>query len=247
MVLYLYYIVLSWCENLKQYAARAAEDGKMAIKIKDKIKNLNIVIGCPIGCRYCYARNNCRRFHMTDDFSVPRFFERKLRLFDTEKPQVFLLTGMSDLAFWEEEWVKKVLDKAAETPQNTYLFLTKRPERLNIDTRLDNLWFGVTVTCAAERGRILSLRENVRAKHYHATFEPLSDGVGEVDLHGIDWVVIGTETGNCKGKVSTKKSWADGLSGQAWALGIPVFMKEDLAGIVPEGEMIQQFPEEFKL
>lgn len=131
----------------------------MAIKIKDKIKNLNIVIGCPIGCRYCYARNNCRRFHMTDDFSVPRFFERKLRLFDTEKPQVFLLTGMSDLAFWEEEWVKKVLDKAAETPQNTYLFLTKRPERLNIDTRLDNLWFGVTVTCAAERGRILSQRK----------------------------------------------------------------------------------------
>ena len=219
----------------------------MAIKIKDKIKNLNIVIGCPIGCRYCYARNNCRRFHMTDDFSVPRFFERKLRLFDTEKPQVFLLTGMSDLAFWEEEWVKKVLYKAAETPQNTYLFLTKRPERLNIDTKLDNLWFGVTVTCAAERGRILSLRENVRAKHYHATFEPLSDGVGEVDLHGIDWVVIGTETGNCKGKVSTKKSWADGLSVQARALGIPVFMKEDLAGIVPEGEMIQQFPEELKL
>lgn len=219
----------------------------MAIKIKDKIKNLNIVIGCPIGCRYCYARNNCRRFHMTDDFSVPRFFERKLRFFDTEKPQVFLLTGMSDLAFWEKEWVKKVLDNAAETPQNTYLFLTKRPERLNIDTKLDNLWFGVTVTCAAERGRILSLRENVRAQHYHATFKPLSDGVGEVDLHGIDWVVIGTETGNCKGKVSTEKSWADGLSVQARALGIPVFMKEDLAGIVPEGEMIQQFPEEFKL
>ncbi len=219
----------------------------MIMKIKDKIKNLNIVIGCPIGCRYCYARNNCRRFHITDDFDKPEFFESKLRLFDTKEPKVFLLTGMSDLGYWKEEWVQKVLEKAACTPQNTYLFLTKRPERLNIRTELDNLWFGVTVTCAAERKRIAALKSNVRAKHYHVTFEPLSDEVGEVDLSGVDWVVIGTETGNCKGKTPTEKSWAEGLARQAQEAGIPLFMKEDLFGILSEKEMIQQFPEEFNL
>lgn len=219
----------------------------MAFPIKDKIKNLNIVIGCPIGCRYCYARNNCRRFHMTGDFSKPVFFEEKLRLFDTKQSKIFLLTAMSDLAYWREEWKEQVFEKAAQTSHSQYLFLTKRPERLHIKTELENLWFGVTVTCAAERERIEILRRNVKAKHYHVTFEPLSDGVGEVDLSGIGWAVLGTETGSCKGKIPSEKEWIEGLYTQARAQGVPVFMKEALEGIIPGGQMIQEFPKEFGL
>ena len=51
---------------------------------------------------------------MTDDFSKPQFFENKMRLFGTKEPRVFLLTGMSDLAYWQKEWTEKVFEKAAQ-------------------------------------------------------------------------------------------------------------------------------------
>ena len=76
----------------------------MSVCIKDLIQNMNLVIGCTVGCPYCYARNNVRRYHMIDDFSNPEFFPQKMRLMQKQRPQNFLLTGMSDLSGWKEEW-----------------------------------------------------------------------------------------------------------------------------------------------
>ena len=145
----------------------------MSICIKDQIQNMNIVIGCTVGCAYCYARNNVKRWHMIDDFAAPEFFPGKLKMMEKKRPQNFLLTGMSDLSGWKPEWRDEVLAKIRENPQHQFLFLTKRPDLLDFDTDLENAWFGVTVTRKAELWRIDALRKNVRAKHYHVTFEPL--------------------------------------------------------------------------
>ena len=164
----------------------------MSICIKDQIQNMNIVIGCTVGCTYCYARNNVKRWHMIDDFADPEFFPGKLKMMEKKRPQNFLLTGMSDLSGWKPEWRDEVFAKIRENPQHQFLFLTKRPDLLDFDTDLENAWFGVTVTRKAELWRIDALRKNVRAKHYHVSFEPLFDDPGTVDLSGINWIVVGT-------------------------------------------------------
>ena len=211
----------------------------MAVCIKDQIQNMNLVIGCTIGCSYCYARNNVRRFHMTEDFSRPEYFPGKLKLMDRKRPQNLLLTGMSDFSDWDSEWREEVFARIARNPQHQYIFLTKRPEKIQFSTELDNVWFGVTVTSAKEKGRIQAMREHIRAKHYQVSFEPMFDDIGEVDFTGIEWIVVGTETGRRKGKSESKTEWVWNLTDQAHSRGIPVFMKED------EAQMIQELPQVF--
>ena len=206
---------------------------------------MNLVIGCTVGCPYCYARNNVKRWHMIEDFSKPEFFPDKLRMMKNKRPHNFLLTGMSDLAVWKQEWLDQVFTKMAENSQHQFLFLSKRPDLLNIDTDLENAWFGVTVTRRSELWRIDALRDNIRAKHYHVTFEPLFDDPGIVDLHGIDWIVVGTMTGARSKDVRTESAWAYSLTEQAHAINIPVFMKEDLVPVIGEDKMVQEMPEAF--
>lgn len=213
--------------------------------IKDGIKNINIVIGCTIGCPYCYAKMNCNRFHSTDDFNVPVFFDSKLKMLDSNRVRAYLLTGQSDLSDWQDEWLEKVFGKMEENKDKSYIFLTKRPEKIKLDNVPDNGWFGVTVTSSKEKNRIKTLKENIKAKHYHVSFEPMFDDIGELDLDGIEWIVLGTETGNRKGKVSSKREWLFNVYKQAKEKNIPVFMKEDLLGILNEYELIQEYPECF--
>ena len=217
----------------------------MAVCIKDQIQNMNLVIGCTIGCSYCYARNNVRRFHMTEDFSRPEYFPGKLKLMDRKRPRNLLLTGMSDFSDWDPEWREEVFARIGQNPQHQYIFLTKRPEKVRFSTELDNVWFGVTVTSGKEKGRIKAMREHIRAKHYQVSFEPMFDNIGEVDFTGVEWIVVGTETGRRKGKSESKQEWVWNLTNQAHSRGIPVFMKEDLLPVMGEAQMIQELPQVF--
>ena len=156
-----------------------------------------------------------------------------------------LLTGVCDFSCWKREWREKLFAKMSENPRHQYLFLTKRPEDIAFSTTLENVWFGVTVTSRKEINRIRTLREHIHGGHYHVTFEPMFDDIGQVELTGIEWIVIGTEIGHRKGKSVSRPEWVWNLTNQAHALGIPVFMKEDLLPIMGETQMVQEFPPAF--
>ena len=84
------------------------------------------------------------------------------------------------------------------------------------------------------------MRENIRGKHYQVSFEPMFDDIGKVDLTGIEWIVVGTETGRRKGKSVSKPEWVWNLTEQAHSCDMPVFMKEDLLPVMGEEQMIQE-------
>lgn len=216
-----------------------------SIDIKKYIRNLDPVTGCPIGCSYCYARINNKRFPVTADFSVPEFVERRLKRISTKKPNIYLMTSASDFSAWKEEWRNTVFDCMKQNQQHTYLFLTKRPGLIDFSTEMENVWLGVTITKSGEKERINLMRENMKALHYFIAFEPLHEDMGELDLEGVEWIVIGTETGKIKGKIDAKAEWVKNIVIQAQALNIPVFMKATLTDTVGEEHVLQKFPNAF--
>lgn len=215
------------------------------IDIKQYIKNLDTVTGCSIGCSYCYARMNNQRFPVTADFSIPKLVEKRLKRISTKTSNIYLMTSASDFSGWRDEWRNRVFDCMKQNPQHTYLFLTKRPDLINFSTDMENVWFGVTVNNNADKERIRHMRKNMKSSHYFCAFEPLHEDLGELDLEGIKWIVIGTETGKRKGKIDAKAEWVMNITKQAQNYKIPVFMKATLADVVGEERLLQEFPAGF--
>jgi len=110
------------------------------------------------------------------------------------------VNSMSDLfhAKVPIDFVKRVFEVIADTPQHTYQVLTKRSARLpKIADKLDwpdNLWLGVSVENADHLYRVDHLRQ-VPAKVRFLSCEPLIGPLDELELDGIGWVITGGESG----------------------------------------------------
>lgn len=171
----------------------------------------NPTIGCSKitpGCINCYAEKMSLRLQAMRVKGYENGFKLKLlpeRLQDPlkrKKPTIFFVNSMSDL-FHEEipyEYIRQVFSVIKATPQHTYQILTKRADRMvdffNIyGIAPHNAWLGVTVE-NREHGipRIDCLRM-VPASLRFISVEPLLESLVNINLLGIDWVIVGGESG----------------------------------------------------
>lgn len=118
------------------------------------------------------------------------------------KPRKIFVNSMSDLFHPDVsvEFIKEIWEVMVKTPHHHYQILTKRPDRmakiipLIQDKPLPNVWLGTSVEDAEVVGRIKDLLKTPAVIRF-ISFEPLIGSVGKPDLNGIDWAIVGGESG----------------------------------------------------
>jgi protein gp37 len=198
----------------------------------------NPVTGCTkisIGCRNCYAERMALRLkaagsrNYTNGFRVtlhPHMLQIPLRW---KQPHTIFVNSMSDLFHKAVsfDFISRVFDVMARASHHRFQVLTKRSERLlQLSRRLDwpqNVWMGVTVENADCAFRIDQLRQSPAAIKF-ISFEPLLGAIDDIDLDGIDWVIVGGESG--PGARPMRPEWATDIRDQCLAAGVPFFFKQ---------------------
>ncbi len=145
------------------------------------------------------------------------------------EPRMIFVNSMSDLFHAQVpiSFVRDVLTVIADTPRHTYQLLTKRARRMRrLADRLDwppNLWVGVSVENAAALDRIDDLRQVPAAVRF-LSCEPLLSPLLDIQIHGIDWVIAGGESGPNARPVDA--DWVRQLRDLTTRAGVPFFFKQ---------------------
>lgn len=193
---------------------------------EQKWKSWNPVTGCTKiseGCRNCYAKNMAEKFQemgvkgYEDGFAIKLHPDRLKEPFKNKVPICYFINSMADLFHKDVpfEFIDKVMDVIDKTPHNDYMFLTKRAKRMAeyFQTRPCpiNLWPGVTVEYKKAIPRIDFLRQ-VDAEVRYLCVEPMLEDLGELNLEGIHWIMVGGESAPKARPI--KKEWVINLRDQ---------------------------------
>jgi len=198
----------------------------------------NPVTGCTkisIGCRNCYAERFALRLkaagspNYTNGFRVtlhPHLLRTPLRW---KQSHTIFVNSMSDLFHRAVpfDFISQIFDIMVRASHHRFQVLTKRSHRLlQVSPNLpwpQNVWMGVTVENADCTFRIEHLRQTPAAIKF-ISFEPLLGPIPNINLDGIDWVIVGGESG--PGARPMRPEWATDIRDQCLAADVPFFFKQ---------------------
>jgi protein gp37 len=203
----------------------------------------NPVRGCSKvspGCLHCYAETFAERFRGVPGHPFEFGFDLRIvpeKLADPlrwSKPKKIFVNSMSDL-FHEEvsdDYIEKICRVMLAANWHTYQILTKRAGRmaallhgkLRHSAKAPHIWWGVSVENRKQGlPRIAKLRSGNPTVAF-LSVEPLLEDLGKIDLRGIDWVIVGGESG--AGARTMKADWVRSIRNQCRDLGVPFFFKQ---------------------
>lgn len=198
----------------------------------------NPVTGCTKvspGCTNCYAERFAERFRDVEGHPFAQGFDLKLwpsRLelpLKWRKPKRIFVNSMSDLFHKDVplEFIQQVFSVMAKAHWHQFQVLTKRSERLAGIQHLlewsDNIWMGVSVESEKFSFRIDDLRRCGAVVKF-LSLEPLLGALSSLDLHDIDWVIVGGESGPRSRKM--EESWVLEIRDQCLLAKVPFFFKQ---------------------
>ena len=202
----------------------------------------NPVTGCTkisAGCDHCYAERSRSGSGGLRGHPFQRGFDLTLRPERLDQPlrwrtpRMIFVNSMSDLFHKEipKDFIARVFDTMEAAPWHTFQVLTKRSslmrdflhKRYGARRSPSHMWFGVSIEDGTKTSRIRHLREAPAGVRF-LSIEPLIGPVGVLDLTGIDWVIVGGESGP-RARLM-KEEWVLDIRDQCQARGIAFFFKQ---------------------
>ena len=200
----------------------------------------NPVVGCTKvspGCKHCYAEVMARRLQA---MGVPGYEDgfKKVKLLphrmaeplQRSKAALYFVNSMSDLFHKAvpDAFIDQVFQTMAAAHWHTFQVLTKRAERLAAFTAgrqiPANIWLGVSVENRRHGVPRIAHLKRVPAVTRFLSIEPLLEDVGELDLEGVQWVIVGGESGH--GARPMDPVWVESIQRQCEDQGVAFFFKQ---------------------
>ena len=199
----------------------------------------NPTVGCSKispGCAHCYAEAMARRLQAMgvrgyeNGFELTLLPERLEEPLKRRQPTTYFVNSMSDLFHQNipDGYLRKVFAVIRKSPHHTFQILTKRADRMaeyfQGQTPPPNAWLGVTVENRADGIPRLDYLRTVAACIRFVSAEPLLEDLGDVDLSGIHWVIVGGESGPKARPM--KREWVLKIQNQCDAKKVAFFFKQ---------------------
>jgi len=225
----------------------------------------NPVRGCTkisAGCMNCYAEAFAERWRGTKGHPYEHGFDLRLveeKLFEPltwARSRMVFVNSMSDLFHDDvpDAYIYRVFRVMQAANWHVFQLLTKRPERLLrlASTELrglidcQNIWLGVSVENRSQGLPRINYLRSTPASTRFLSIEPLLENLGELDLEGIDWVIVGGESGAKARPMSPE--WVRSIRDQCIAKGTRFFFKQwggrnkKVAGRDLDGKIYGEFP-----